>query len=268
IEDVWPEAKIAFLKLFDFLENHLYLKGPEIIPYRYFYMSLITYFFESSSPNYDFLKKYFWFYSFHNDNLLSNTTHLRNHIDFLNREKSGKIVAFDRFLIDRHRLRTSSYSSRGRLSRAILSLLANQGPRGWANPDKRVLLEVYYLLTDKPNLHHIFPRNFVINNPGKNKLDYNSLMNIAYLPQITNLKISDENPVTYVRNYDSPAFEEIMDTHLLPREILNWARENTMPENALDIFIERRVDMLIEALKQRLQGINFEVIDTQEMEIE
>lgn len=268
IETVWPEAKTAFLSLFDFFENHLYLKGPEIIPYRYFYMSLATYFLENSSPNYDFLKKYFWFYSFHNDDLLRNTTHLRSHIDFLNQERSGKTTAaFDRFLIDRHRLRTSSYSSRGRLSRAILSLLANQEPRDWANPDKRVLLEVYYFRTDKPNLHHIFPRDFIVNNPRKNKLDYNSLMNIAYLPQITNLGISAENPMIYIQDYDSPAFEEIMDTHLLPREILNWARENTMPEDALDIFIENRTDMFITALKQRLHGISFEVIDTQEVEV-
>jgi hypothetical protein len=199
IEIVWPEATKAFLRLFDFFENHLYLKGPEIIPYRYFYMSLATYFFESPSPNYDFLKKYFWFYSFHNDDLLRNTTHLRNHIAFLNREKLGEPVTFERFLIDRHRLRKSSYSSRGRLSRAILSLLANQEPRDWANPDRRVLSEVYYHLTDKPNLHHIFPKNFIANKPGKNRLDYNSLMNIAYLRQITNLGISDKNPVSYIQ---------------------------------------------------------------------
>lgn len=35
-----------------------------------------------------------------------------------------------------------------------------------------------------------------------------------------------------------------------------------MPENALDIFIEDRVSIIIDKLRSLLSGINFEVIDT------
>ena len=120
IEAVWPHAKVALLKLFDFLENYLHLKGPKLIPYRYFYMTLSSYFYDNSNPNYNFLKKYFWYYSFHNEDLLSNTTQLWHHVDFLEKEKTEVEPVFERFLIDKNKLRTSSYSSRGRLSRAIL----------------------------------------------------------------------------------------------------------------------------------------------------
>jgi hypothetical protein len=266
IEAVWSEAETVFLKLFDFFENHLHLKGPGIIPYRYFYMALATYLLNNVSPDYDFLKKYFWFYSFHNDDLLRNTTHLRNHIDFLRQQKQGEKVQFDRFLIDRHKLRTSSYSSRGRLSRAVLSLFANNEPRDWANPDKKVLLQVYYLLTDKPNLHHVLPRNFMEENPGENQLDYDSLMNIVYLPQITNIQISDDNPVQYITKYDGASFEKVLEGHLMPDEILQWARQDELPADSLDVFIERRIDLVIDELRERLSGIGFEVIDTQEVE--
>ena len=36
-----------------------------------------------------------------------------------------------------------------------------------------------------------------------------------------------------------------------------------MPENALDLFIEERVSIVIDKLKEILSDINFEVIDTQ-----
>lgn len=82
IAKVWPGASKAIQKMFDFLENHLHIHSPSLVPYRYFYFSIASYFYENSNPDYELLKKYFWFYSFHNEDLLSNTTQLRHHLDF------------------------------------------------------------------------------------------------------------------------------------------------------------------------------------------
>jgi len=259
IELVWEESKKSICKIFDFFENHLHLKGANLIPYRYFYLTLAYYFFENKNINLEFLKKYFWFYSFHNDDLLSNTTDLWAHIDILN---NNEFPSSARFLIDRNKLRTSSYSSKGRLSRAILSLLSNQEPRDWANKDRLVISDVYYLLTDQPNLHHIFPSDFINKHPGINKYDKNSLMNIIYLTQITNLKISNRNPIDYIKDFNSPEFKKIISNHLLPLELLEWSELDDMPINALDTFIENRINIIIEKLKIKLEGINFDIIDT------
>ncbi len=40
-----------------------------------------------------------------------------------------------------------------------------------------------------------------------------------------------------------------------------------MPADALYKFIEERIDLIIEELKENLVGINIEVIDTQEKQI-
>ena len=94
-------------------------------------------------------------------------------------------------------------------------------------------------------------------------------MNIAYLTQITNLEISDKNPLDYIKDYDqNPDFEEVIESHMLPTKLIEWSRFDEMPENALDQFIERRVDIIIDELRDILQGVNFEVIDTKEKEIE
>ena len=90
-------------------------------------------------------------------------------------------------------------------------------------------------------------------------------MNIAYLTQITNLEISDKNPLNYIQEYDSNSeFQAVIKNHFLPSELLEWSRQASMPSDALDQFIEKRVDLIVEELKSILSGVNVEVIDTKQ----
>jgi hypothetical protein len=265
IENIWDDTKNAILKTFDFFENTLNLKGPQLIPYRYFYLTISNYFYKNDNPNYDYLKKYFWFHSFHNDDLLSNTGDINNHISLLNSEKFDNETKFDRFLINKVTLRNASYSSKGRISRAILALYSSKQPKDWKFTDRNVIADNFFFSTDKPNLHHVFPTNYISNNRENNKLDNNSLMNIAYITQITNLEISDKNPLDYIKDYDkNPDFKNVIKTHLLPNQILEWSSMPEMPSDALDKFIEERIDLIIDELKENLGKINIEIIDTQE----
>ena len=256
LEKVWEGAKAAITKVFDFLDNHLRLRGPALIPYRYFYI------FGNRSPDYDLLRRYFWYISFHNEDLLSNTTHLRDHVRRLRDAKGGGNYGFERFLIDRDRLRNATYSSRGRLSRAMLALFANQDPRDWAVPERSVLAPVYYTLTDHPNLHHVFPLDFCKRHLANNCRYADSLLNIAYLTQITNLRISNRNPLEYLMDYVGPRFADVERTHLLPDRLAEWARTDVMPEGALEEFVEARLEIVLQLLREYLQDIAFEVIDT------
>lgn len=265
IEEIWGNTQKAILKTFDFFENYLNIKIPQLVPYRYFYLTIANYFYENKNPDYDFLKKYFWFYSLHNDDLLSNTTDINMHIELMDKNKNNEEYKFDRFLINKEDFRNATYSSKGVWSRAILSLYSSKRPKDWKSTDKDVISHNLFTSTDKPNLHHIFPLNYIQNNPGKNELNKDSLMNIAYLTQLTNLDISDKAPLEYISEYDkNHDFEKVLETHLIPNNILDWVRNNTLPENALDQFIDFRVDAIIDELKSILTDVNFEVIDTQE----
>lgn len=262
IEEIWDDAKSAILKVFDFFENHLRIKTPDLIPFRYFYQTLASYFFRNETPNYELLKRYFWYYSFHNDDLLSNTTQLSFHISFLKSQRKQNTATFGRFLIDKDRLRNASYSSKGRLSRAILSLYSSHLPKDWKFIDRDVISDNLFFSTDKPNLHHVFPTGYISDNLGTNSLNSNSLMNIVYLTQITNLAISDKNPLKYMKDYDVSGFEKVLQSHLLTDKVLQWSRLDSMPDNALDVFIEDRVDTIINDIEVKLAGIKIEVIDT------
>jgi hypothetical protein len=227
-------------------------------------MTITAYFYNNQNPDYSFLKKYFWYNSFHNEDLLSNTTQMLQHVGFLENERVKKSFSFNRFLIDKNSLRGATYSSKGRFSRAVLALYANKQPKDWEHCDRYVLVENFFFSTDKPNLHHIFPTNstYVLNNRHINKISSDSLMNIAYVIQATNLEISNKNPLVYLRDYDKPEFEAIMNSHLLPAEIMEWCRTDGMPNDALDLFIEKRVELILADLQGKISEVVFDVIDT------
>ena len=266
IIELWEDSKKAILKTFDFFENHLHLRSSNLIPFRYFYLTISAYFYKNDNPNYDFLKKYFWFNSFHFNDLLSNTTQIFQHINFLNQERNNQPYQFDKFMIDKQSLRNATYSSRGRMSRAILSLFANARPKDWEHCDREVLAQNLFFSTDKPNLHHIFPTNseYVLNNQHRNIITSDSLMNIAYLTQITNLDITNKNPLDYIKEYDNPEFEAILPSHFISNKILDWSRCEDFPNDALDQFIEDRATNILTVLKKKLDGINFDEFDTME----
>ena len=90
-------------------------------------------------------------------------------------------------------------------------------------------------------------------------------MNIAYLTQITNLEISNKNPLDYIRDYESNSnFKEVIESHLLPEQILEWSSKDEMATDALDTFIESRIECVILELKKQLKDITIEVIDTKD----
>jgi len=67
--------------------------------------------------------------------------------------------------------------------------------------------------------------------------------------------------VEYVKDYAQHRVE-IERTHLLPCDLFGWALAGGAPENALDTFIDARLDLLLERLRKYLDGIPFEVVDT------
>lgn len=270
IQQIWEKASKSILKVFSFFDKNLYLKGPNLVPYRYFYLTLVAYFYYNDNPDYEFLESYFWYYSFHNSDLLSNTTNLWEQVNMLKEAAEGQEVNFETFTIDRNSLRLAKYSTRGRYSRAILAFFSNHLPKDWGS-NKLIISETYYGITDRPNLHHIFPMEFINQHHGNCKVDSNTLMNIAYLSALTNIQIGAKNPLEYIKEFDTNQdFRKILVDHFIPLTILEWSYADEMPSNALDIFVEKRIDLVIKTLEEKLtKGIAVQIqeIDTAEEDV-
>jgi hypothetical protein len=107
--------------------------------------------------------------------------------------------------------------------------------------------------------------NYIEKNPGTNRVDCNSLMNIAYLAALSNIQIGDKPPLEYMKELDcSPEFRSVLDEHLVTLLIMEWVYVEEMPENALDVFIEKRVDSVIKRLRMKLEGVRVQEVDTAE----
>ena len=129
-----------------------------------------------------------------------------------------------------------------------------------------MLASVYYTLTDHPNLHHIFPLDFCEKNLGERGADADSLLNIAYLTQMTNLQISNRNPLEYLQDYMGPRFDDVRRTHLLPGMLVELAGADEMADDSLERFIDARLDLVLALLREYLVGVPFEVIDTRSVD--
>ena len=88
------------------------------------------------------------------------------------------------------------------------------------------------------------------------------LETLYYIPQKTNLEISDKNPVNYLKEYNLEELDDVFEDHLIPNELIQWARKDYLPEDALDSFIEKRINYFIDSLENRLGELNFNVIDS------
>jgi hypothetical protein len=148
----------------------------------------------------------------------------------------------------------AKYNHRNSLSRAVLAFLANQGPIDFSDPSADVLDNVYLLLSQAPNLHHIYPQNFlgqVSGLPADASID--SLMNICFLRARTNIQISDKNPLVYFKAFQSVKnFESILKSHFIPRDYLEKA--GFTPADYRD-FLLARAHLFAEKLRYWLPNV-------------
>jgi len=118
-----------------------------------------------------------------------------------------------------------------------------------------VLDNVYLLLSQAPNLHHIYPLNFLKDyQPLPNGSDANSLMNICFLRALTNIRVGDKNPLTYFEEFKKkPGFDRMLASHLIPREFID--REKFSPGDYTE-FLEKRAELFALELKNFLPDVD------------
>lgn len=109
------------------------------------------------------------------------------------------------------------YSRNTSLGKAFLCLLAKGRPRRLMG-DGELSVDVVSGKTDKKNKHHIFPKNLLAKRGFKAK-EYNSIVNICFLPTDENTSIGDHHPKDYIGVIKGKrGFPAKMDSHLIPHK--------------------------------------------------
>jgi len=179
--------------------------------------------------------------------------------EFFDKVQRGERPIIPPLELSKTKLVQSSYYYRGALSRALLAFLAKQNPLDFSDPDAEVLDTVYLLLSHAPNLHHIYPRNFLEKVEGlPEDAGIDSLMNICYLRAKTNMRIGDKNPLHYFRQFEGvDRFDSILKSHLIPRQFVE--REDFKPQHYRD-FLYARAELLCQKLKSELPDVEVRIV--------
>jgi len=256
-EDNWETCQKTIFDTIKFLSD-MKIHGPDLLPYRYLLFPLCYHFHKNTSPDHQISKQWFWRTAFGVEDFRRADEVYDYCGDFSIRVEQGEKPIIPKLVLSRTKLVKTSYYYRSALSRAVLAFLAKQNPLDFSDPDAEVLDNVYLLLSQAPNLHHIYPRNFLEEVKGLPEgIAIDSLMNICYLRAKTNIKIGDKNPLHYFREFkDVDNFDNILKSHLIPKEFIE--REEFRPEDYKD-FLYARAGLFCKKLKDELPDVEVKI---------
>ena len=129
-----------------------------------------------------------------------------------------------------------------------------------ANNEKVFLsrdMTIQNLVTHTSNLHHIYPKNYLMKNGKTRKKFYNQVANFAYLEQQTNIQIKDRPPKEYMGDVrkqcksGATKYGGIDDKEMLKENM----KENCIPESIFDGTVKNYESFLEERRKLMAQKI-------------
>lgn len=259
LEDNWNNCQKIILETIKLLSDFK-IQGPNMLPFVYLMLPICHYLHRNASPDRNIVKQWFWATAFGREDFRRATDVYEYCTQFFDRIERGENPAIEPLILSKKRLVQTTYYYRDALSRAVLSFLANQMPRDFSDYDAEILDNVYLLLSHTPNLHHIYPQNFLYalkRLPTDAPVD--SLMNICFLRAKTNIRIGDKNPLHYFKEYrDDAHFDEMLRSHLIPKDFIE--REEFVPSD-YKAFLYKRADLLSQRLKEELPNVETKVVD-------
>ena len=259
LEDNWDTCQKTIFETIKFLSD-LKIHGPDMLPYGYLLFPLCHHFHRNTSPNRKTAKQWFWRTAFGLEDFRRADEVYEYCTEFFDKIERGEEPIIQQLKLSKAKLVHASYNYRSALTRAVLAFFAKQNPLDFSDPDAEILDTVYLLLSQAPNLHHIYPRNFLQNVKGlPEDSPIDSLMNICYLRAKTNIKIADKNPLHYFQEFKSvSSFDNILKSHLIPKEFIE--REKFKPEDYRD-FLYARAELFCKKLKDEMLDVEVEIDD-------
>ncbi len=261
LEANWNSTQKTTLETIKLLWD-MKIHGPDMLPYTYLAFPITYHLHNNKSANRSVVKQWFWRTAFGVEDFRRADEVYQYCTDFFDQIEKKEGPEIQPLVISKTRLVQTSYHYRNALSRAVLAFLANQKPLDFSDPDAEVLDNVYLLLSQAPNLHHIYPRDFLADVgdlPRDAPID--SLMNICFLRAKTNIQIGKKNPLHYFREFatkNPKRFDEIIGSHLIPREFIE------KPKFVVDDyahFLKVRADMFAQKLRMALPDVDVKIVD-------
>ena len=256
----WKECEKTILESIKLMFDQK-IMGPNMLPFVYLALPLCSYLHRNKAPKKSIARQWFWRTAFGLSEFRDSTTVYEMASDFFGKMEKGESPSISPLVLSRSSLVGSSYNYRNSLSRAVLAWLANQTPIDFEDENAVVLDNVYLMMSQAPNLHHFYPQNFLAQTKGlpEDALP-DSLMNICYLRAKTNIRISDRNPLDYLKEYRQGVrnFDKILKSHLIPDEFMD--RKSFQPSDYRK-FLFARAELFCQRLQDALPDVEVTIRD-------
>ena len=101
-------------------------------------------------------------------------------------------------------------------------------------------IDVKSMLEHRGDIHHLFPKKYLVSHGVNNKAQYNQIANYVYLQSEINIKISDTAPSKYMRvvldqcDTKQPVYGGITDMEVLKKNL----SDNCIPEDFVSMEVE------------------------------
>ena len=108
-------------------------------------------------------------------------------------------------------------------------------------------VEVESMLENRGDIHHLFPKSYLVKHGLNNKAQYNQIANYVFLQQEINIRISDDAPNVYMKEVlnqcvtKNAVYGGIVDEAVLKENL----RQNCIPEGFEEMDINNYQDFLL-----------------------
>jgi len=253
LEAEWDGIVESFYLAVEFVKTKLKVNNLDYLPFDVILVPL-TYLFHNqhalNNEQTQQVEKWFWRACL--SNRYDSTVESRTEEDCIAFDEmlEGKKPKFA-FLIDwdalRNNLINQRYNLRNAFVKTVLALYSYADPQNLLDGrgvSFTGLFSGYY----KHNLHHIFPQAYLRDNEARQREFFDSIVNIMFIPAITNNEIRDKAPGAYfsaLANANED-FADILQHHYIPS-----LSQSGLLENDFLRFLDFRADQLVKAFRVR-----------------
>jgi hypothetical protein len=253
LELEWDEIIKAFLLSIHFIKTKLKIRNLDYLPFDAVLVPLTYLFYKKHEPSHSevqLLEQWFWRACL--SNRYDSTVESKIEEDCIAFDEilEGKNSEFA-YLIDwdtlKSRLIAQRYNLRNAFVKTVLSLYSFAEPKNLTD-GRDVSLDKVFSGYYKHNLHHIFPQAYLRRNEPGLKEWFDSIVNIMFVPSITNGGISDKEPAKYISEFQNSNPE--MET-ILARHFISDLKSSHLLENKFTEFLDYRADQIVKAFRVR-----------------
>lgn len=251
----WILASDSLKEAILFLRS-MNITSPKILPYSPMLVSLGYFFYlirKNKTPFTDELKRsimnWFWIKSINADYQGATNEEIRNDCinfkNYLEHKVSFSFLISKR--IDIETLINEKINLSSGFCKTILCLMANNSPFDFTN---HKAINIYDVLVEykKSELHHIFPqRSEIARNYPKEQI--NSILNICFLPKVSNGSISNDNPSLYfnkkVKEKNTQHYLSDLRSNLIPSD-----EDSAIWDDDFKKFLHQRASLMLSKISE------------------